>query len=121
LLSAAGGLEGVWVAGFSVVTLSFDDLVIIVGFAAGFSSEYSGPPMLSSTTLDSPVLDSPALAFGFTIGVACLPAFGFSTLVFFGGTAGSPSSTVLASSGALQQLNIDRRPPRFFFFFGGFV
>lgn len=73
---------------FSVVTFSFDDLVIADDFAAGFFSEYSGPPMPSSlASLDSPVVDSPALAFGFTTGVGCLPDFGCNILVFFAGTA----------------------------------
>lgn len=88
VVSAVDGTGGACATGLSVGTLSFDDLVIIVGFAAGLSSEYSGPPMLSSTTsFDSPVLDSPALAFAFTTGVGCLPGFCCSTLAFFAGTA----------------------------------
>ncbi len=84
----ATGTGGACATGFSAGTLSFDDLVIMVGLAAGFSSEYSGPPILSSTTsLDSPVLDSPALAFAFTTGVGCLAGFCCSTLAFFAGTA----------------------------------
>ena len=88
VVSAVDGTGGACATGFSAGTLSFDDLVIIVGFAAGLSSEYSGPPILSSTTsFDSPVVDSPALTFAFTTGVACLPGFCCSTLAFLAGTA----------------------------------
>ena len=73
---------------FSVVTFSFDDLFIADCFEVVFISEYSGPPMPSSVfALDSPVLDSPALAFAFDTGVGCLPGFCCNALVFFAGTA----------------------------------
>lgn len=76
VVSAVDDTGGACATDFSAGTLSFDDLVIIMGFVAGLSSEYSGPPILSSaTSFDSPVLDSPALAFAFTTGVGCLPGF----------------------------------------------
>ena len=92
--------------------LSFDERVIILGFAADLSSEYSGPPMLSSAPFfDSALLASPALEVVFTSGIGCLPGFCFSVLAFFAGTACSPSWTSFASSEALQQLRNDRKPP----------
>ena len=73
---------------FSVVTFSFDGLFTAEVFAVDFISVYSGPPMPSSVfALDSPVLDSPALAFAFATGVGCLPGFCCNALVFFAGTA----------------------------------
>ena len=88
MVSAVDDTGGACATGFSAGTLSFEDLVIIVGFAAGLSSEYSGPPILSSaTSFVSPVLVSPALAFALTTGVGCLPGLCWSTLAFFAGTA----------------------------------
>ena len=73
---------------FSVVTFSFDTLASKEGFLVGFGSEYSGPAIPSSVvSFDSPVVDSPALAFGFDTGVSCLPGLCCNTLVLFAGTA----------------------------------
>ena len=66
--------------------------------------------MLSpGASFESAVLDSAALGFGLTMGVACR-GFGCETLDFLAGTSWSAASTVFAFSGALQQFKNDRKP-----------
>lgn len=94
------------VPGLSCDILSFDERVCILGFACGVISEYSGPPMFSSTFFS-------LLPSGVVLrrGTDCLAGLSW-TFAFFAGTACSDSSTSrFASSCELQQLSRDRKPP----------
>lgn len=112
---SADGTLSLDTRGFSIIGASFLGGSMILGLAAGVSSEYGGPAMLSSiASLDSALLDSPALALGFVIGVGCLPRFACKVLAFLGGTAWGDSGT-LASFDGLQQFRTDRNLEKPFF------
>lgn len=93
---------------FSTIGVGFLGDSMIFGLAAGVSSEYGGPAILSSmASLDSVLLDSPALALGFVTGAGCLARFACKVFAFFAGTAGFDSEA-LASFDGLQQFRAEK-------------